>query len=190
MIHLIINNIFFILFILDFTKEIDFNKDCDNYYDSLNYKCEDRVCSKKGIKNICYSSSPKSIYTFENKDNIDCNGIITELSGDGKLLNTLQCNNNEFDYSNVDGRYSSIDQESTELKPISNSFSALFQYTEKEYQYYKHSCIGGKYERACDYAANLCALTLYDSNNKFCEIINQLDQELFKNDIHLRMKKF
>lgn len=183
MIHLIINNIFFLLFILDFTKEIDFNKDCDNYYDSLNYKCEDKVCSKKGIKNICYSSSPKSIYTFENKDNIDCNGIITELSGDGKLLNTLQCNNNEFDYSNVDGRYSSIDQESTELKPISNSFSALFQYTEKEYQYYKHSCIGGKYERACDYAANLCALTLYDSNNKFCEIINQLDQELFKNDI-------
>ena len=181
MIHLIINNIFFILFILDFTKQIDFNKDCEYYYDSLNYKCEDWVCPKKGIKNICYSPNPISIYTFEYKT-IDCDGIITELSGDGKLLETPQCNNEEFNYSDVEQKYLNLDETQ---KQISTRFlRVLFQYTEKEYQYYNNSCIDGKYERACDYAANLCALTLYYmSKNPFCDTITQLDQELHKLDI-------
>jgi len=185
MIHLIINNIFFILFILDFTKEIDFNKDCDNYYDSLNYKCEDRVCSKKGIKNICYSSSPKSIYTFEDNNNIvDCDGIITELSGDGKLLQTPQCNNNEFNYLDVDDMYSDINTLTDDIT-ISTGTKVIFVCPRKEYQYYYYSCLRGKYERACDYAANLCSLSLYASNNNnpFCNIITELNTYLLNQKI-------
>ena len=51
-----------------------------------------------------------------------------------------------------------------------------------QYKYYYSSCLNGNFERACDFAANLCALSLY-SNTDFCEIIDSLDRNLRANGI-------
>ena len=93
MTNLITNFIFFVLFILDFTKQaINLDKVCPKYnYDSLQYVCN-TACSKMGYY-ACYSEiDPISIYTFDSitLPSPDCNyadgEIITELSGDRKLL--------------------------------------------------------------------------------------------------------
>lgn len=187
--YLITKIIFFFIFILEFTKQIDFNRDCgEKVYNSLTYTCTEEDCAKKGINDICYSSPPISVYTFDQyTDDITCinDRIITELSGDGKLLQKPECAKpNEFDYSSVEAQYSSIDSESSNYKSFSPSITkGIFEYTDKEYSYYYYSCLDGKYERACDYAANLCALSLYMINNQFCQIITNLDLELHNHKI-------
>ena len=109
MTNLITNFIFFVLFILDFTKQaINLDKVCPKYnYDSLQYVCN-TACSKRGY-NTCYSETePISIYTFDpiTLPSTECdytNGeIITELSGDRKLLVSPQCAKDEFDYYSAD----------------------------------------------------------------------------------------
>ena len=191
MTNLITNFIFFVLFILDFTKQaINLDKVCPKYnYDSLQYVCN-TACSKKGY-NTCYSETdPISIYTFDSitLPSPDCNDdkgeIITELSGDRKLLVSPQCAKDEFDYSDVDKTKYTI----TTGNPIPLSATIannIIYYKPEELSYYTYACLDGKYERACDYAANICALTLYytTNNNPFCQIIDNLDSILDKEGI-------
>jgi hypothetical protein len=68
---------------------------------------------------------------------------------------------------------------------ISTGTKVIFACPKKEYQYYYYSCLRGKYERACDYAANLCSLSLYASNNNnpFCNIITELNTYLLNQKI-------
>ena len=65
--------------------------------------------------------------------------------------------------------------------PITSS-DTLYSYDDAQYKYYYSSCLNGNFERACDFAANLCALSLY-SNTDFCEIIDSLDRNLRANGI-------
>ena len=67
---------------------------------------------------------------------------------------------------------------------ISTGTKVIFVCPRKEYQYYYYSCLRGKYERACDYAANLCSLSLYSiNNNQFCNIITELNTYLHNQKI-------
>ena len=146
--------IFIFLFLLSFSKEIEIQTDCpsNQHYNSLNYKCES-YRGKKGFKS---------------------NGedILTELDGNGNLLQNAQCANNQFNFDDIDNSYRIYtDNPQTIHTPINTGWN-IYIYGQKEINYYKHSCIDGKYERACDFAANLCTLTLHE-NNGFCDILSK-----------------
>ena len=64
---------------------------------------------------------------------------------------------------------------------IDNGNSIIFRYNGTELNYYRHACLDGYYERGCDYSANLCALSLYLTSNRFCDIITDLDEKLLVN---------
>ena len=161
--------IFIFLFLLSFSKEIEIQTDCpsNQHYNSLNYKCES-YRGKKGFKTIYSNDNPISIYTFNPLSRPPCNGedILTELDGNGNLLQNAQCANNQFNFDDIDSTYRIYtDNPQTIHTPINT-----------------HSCIDGKYERACDFAANLCTLTLYE-NNGFCDIVNDLSKFLNNQNI-------
>ena len=56
--------------------------------------------------------------------------------------------------------------------------TTVFISNNDEFDYYYKSCIDGNYERACDFAANLCVLSLYDRTKNYCRIISDLDKKL------------
>ena len=181
--------IFIFLFLLSFSKEIEIQTDCpsNQHYNSLNYKCEsDR--GRKGFKTI-YSYSydnPISIYTFNPLlaplSNCGNGEMLTELDGNGNLLERAQCANNQFNFDDIDSTYRIYtDNPQTIHTPINTGWN-IYYYGQKEINYYRHSCIDGKYERACDFAANLCTLTLYE-NNGFCDIVNDLSKILNNQNI-------
>ena len=99
--------------------------------------------------NICYHENI-SVYTFD------------------KLKKAPNCSNSEI-FTELDGNRNLLQEP--------QCVNDTFDYSESIY--YNHSCINGSYERACDYSANLCALSLYNyNNNPFCDIIKLLDSKL------------
>lgn len=177
--------IFIFLFLLSFSKEIEIQMDCpsNQHYNSLNYKCES-YRGKKGFKTIYSNDNPISIYTFNPLSRPPCNGedILTELDGNGNLLQNAQCANNQFNFDDIDSTYRIYtDNPQTIHTPINTGWN-IYYYGQKEINYYRHSCIDGKYERACDFAANLCTLTLHE-NNGFCDIVNDLSKILNNQNI-------
>ena len=183
MILLIINFIFSIILNKNFIFAIEFDYNCqgNNYYDSLNYECI-RCDGKKNLNlNLCYSNyTTRSIYTF---DEIYYNGIcsndedFTELDGNRKLLLEPKCVKKDFDYSDMDNIFSDksfiLDNNNIEADR-----TTVFISNNDEFDYYYKSCIDGNYERACDFAANLCVLSLYDRTKNYCRIISDLDKKL------------
>ena len=185
---------FFFFFILNYSLvlNIDTNTNCENgrYYNSMEYKCED--CNgEKGI-NICYSNTNRiSIYTFKTiNEKIRCNNgdVLTELDGNRKLLKEPVCANQTFNYNDINNSYISHSPSGNIYLSIENG-RIIDRYEEDEFNYYNKSCLDGKNERACDYAANLCALSLYydinrDNNNvNFCGIVKDLDTILHNEGI-------
>lgn len=179
---LIIYYIFFFLYdlYLSQTTQISFLTNCSNnrYYHSLDYRCKD--CSGTKGLNICYANG-KSIYTFEDlelpEENCKNSEILLELDGNRKKLQKAYCADPNITVPNITDSNSRSSQ--GEIK-ISGESSIVFYYNDTEYRYYNRACLEGFYERACDYAANLCVLSLYNDENPFCGIIKVLNQTIFK----------
>lgn len=189
---LIIPTIFFFLLNFSFSQTISLDIECENaqegtnYYNSLEYNCA--ICEGiKGYHNdICYSNqNTKSIYTFENiflpESPCETNQFFTELDEDKNLLENRQCANKNFNFDNITGNYTLSDYQDADL---SIRYEDEFLYTfssSKEYDYYRYSCLNGKFERSCDFMANLYALSLYSNNNIEVAIINELNDLLHEN---------
>ena len=174
---LIIYSIFIFLYNSYFVQSIDIPPCRDKqYYNSLIYKCE--TCDNIHL-NICYHENI-SVYTFDKlKKAPNCSNseIFTELDGNRNLLQEPQCVNDTFDYSDVDLQYKKGSPNGNIETTLGTG--GIFYFDNNRSIYYKHSCINGSYERACDYSANLCALSLYNyNNNPFCDIIKLLDSKL------------
>ena len=182
--------IFFFLLNLYYCQNIEFDINCDDderqYYNSLKYQC-DNCNGKKSIYNdICYYDG-LSIYTFDAINNFNpeiCqDGIFTELDVEKKLLLEPQCASNNFNFNDVNSiAITSESNSQTAINSPITSSDTLYSYDDAQYKYYYSSCLNGNFERACDFAANLCALSLY-SNTDFCEIIDSLDRNLRANGI-------
>lgn len=192
-------NFLFFFFLLNYSlvQSIRMNTTCeyDRYYDSLNYECTQCINGVKGI-NVCYSNTERiSIYTFNKIDeNIKCDNekVLTELDGNRRLLTEPVCANKTFNYTDINNSYIShgttSDSADISLPSTYNGRNEyIYKYEENEFNYYNKSCIDGKNERACDYLANLCSLSLYNdrsNNDKIpCEAIKILDTLLHNNHI-------
>lgn len=161
----------------------------NNYYNSINCTCE-RCESEKINENICYSSSPKSIYSKGDLGNgIDkCNdGKLTELDDQGLWIGNLMCATLSIP---------SLDEEQEKKVSITPNDNFIFQFymlsspnkldsgistsipintrlvNDDEIEYYAYSCIYGFYEKSCNYLINLCALSMYTSSTYFCQKVN------------------
>lgn len=190
MVILIINFIFLFLCKICLTS-VDFDCDEKFYYDSLNYSCKE--CEGYKYLNVCYSSSNEvSIYDFqpiiiscENDDD-----IFTELDGNGRLLDIPQCVSKNINYSDVNPKYTiTISPNPLPIDTTSEMSNTIFYYEEHILSYYNYSCLNGSYDRACDYSANLCALSLYNARNPFCNIISDLNNKLNNKNISDTFKK-
>ena len=170
------------------------------YYDSID--CECKICDSKLVnENICYSSSPKSIYGFtetlkcywENGTRANCNNYcpsnfnVTELDDDGKWLGYLMCTNGTYSSGKGDDEQFQLYKLGNENKQSSGINSQTTpitpNYNPDSVDYYNYSCLNGTYEKSCQYLANLCVLSLYYYKNKFCEIINILSENLKDKEI-------
>ena len=188
---------FFFLLNYSLVQSITMNTTCrdDQYYNSLDYSCS--TCDgQKGI-NVCYSNKADriSIYTFNRINNtIKCvrEKVLTELDGNRRLLKEPVCANKTFNYTDINNSYIShgttSDSADISLPSTYNGRNEyIYKYEENEFNYYNKSCIDGKNERACDYLANLCSLSLYNdrsNNDKIpCEAIKKLDTLLHNNHI-------
>ena len=194
---LIIPTVFF--FLLNFSfAQIDIKQEFDDlnslseannvYYNSLNYQRETCEGTKGYYNDTCYSTeNPLSIYTFVpfndgiSPSSCGTNQIFTELDEDKNLLSTPQCANKIFDFT-ISGPYTPSDYEGQDLS-IRYNDEYLYTFTTEEYDYYNYSCLKGKFERACDFLANLYALSLYSNNNIEVQIIDKLDDLLHENFI-------
>ena len=180
--------IFFILYKIYSTQRIQFNTTCppNHFYNSLNYNCSDcpagrtspYACYRKGI----------SIYTFEQKPSLGTScynndEVMIELDGNRKLLDEPKCiiNNLSYIYTDIASRFSNSFEGGTIGTTIDNGNSIVYRYNGSELNYYRHACLDGYYERGCDYSANLCALSLYITSNRFCDIITDLDEKMLVN---------
>ena len=188
--------------------------DCGNnkVYNSIEYdKCED--CALKNHNNICYSSSPISLYDggslnclYGNCNN--CIGKLTELDNNGNWLGYLMCAKTDVDFDvinfddfNID--YPDLDRKDFEIKiyylsdplaksptmatsPITINNDISDSDNPNLIKYYYYSCRVGKYEKACNLIANFCVLSLYNPDNGFCKLINLLSEtwkNLFGSDL-------
>ena len=180
--------IFFILYKIYSSQGIRFNTTCrsDEFYNSLKYYCEHCYASIRSPY-VCYSRGI-SIYTFEPKSSIlesicGARESMIELDGNRKLLNEPRCiiNNLSYIYTDIASRFSNSFEGGTIGTTIDNGNSIVYRYNGSELNYYRHACLDGYYERGCDYSANLCALSLYITSNRFCDIITDLDEKLLVN---------
>ena len=180
--------IFFILYKIYSIQGIRFNTSCPSnyFYNSLSYDCTD--CRyNRASPYVCYINGI-SIYTFERKTSISntCqdNEFMIELDGNRKLLDEPRCiiNTASINYTDIDSTFRGTSvEEGTIGTTIDNGNSIVYRYNATELNYYRHACLDGYYERGCDYAANLCALSLYLTSNDFCDIITDLDEKLLVN---------
>ena len=188
-------NFLFFFFLLNYSfvqNNIEMNTTCgDKYYNSLNYQCED--CNgEKGI-DICYSNGNRiSIYTFNSiSSTIQCSRekkVLTELDGNRQLLKEPVCANKTFNYTDINNSYiSHSDSADISLPPTIDNRRIVYTYQADEFNYYNKACIDGKNERACDFLANLCSLSLYNDisneNTNPCLAIQKLDGLLHNNNI-------
>ena len=180
--------IFFILYKIYSTQRIRFNTTCppNHFYNSLNYDCSDCPAGRTSPY-ACYRNGI-SIYTFEKKTSmldVRCqnNEFIIELDGNRKLLDEPKCiiNNLSYIYTDIASRFSNSVEGGTVGTTVDNGNSIVYRYNGSELNYYRHACLDGYYERGCDYSANLCALSLYITSNRFCDIITDLDEKLLVN---------
>ena len=169
--------IFYFSFFI-FSQSIEFNTTCDNnrVYDSLKYECES--CNGRKGLGVCYNSGI-SIFNFSRKNIQSCsNGIYTEVDGDGNILEEITCATKEFDYTDVHSRYkSNIGSSDTITLTINieqGSNPIVLNLNEYNLNYYRLSCLNGKYEKSCDFLANLYTLSMY-SDNTYYNIIYELD---------------
>ena len=171
-----------------------------SYYDSIDCKC--KVCDSGLVnENICYSSSPVSIYGFgdlrcyfENGTNYPCNNFycptnfnVTELDNEGKWLGYLMCTNGTYSHTKGDDEQFQLYKLNNENKQSSGVYSQTYtitpNYNPNLVDYYNYSCLYGMHEKSCQYLANLCVLSLYFHKNKFCETINILSKNLTQKEI-------
>ena len=186
---LIISSIFLFLLHYSFAqdRQIQFDTNCPNdgnnlyYYNSLEYQCQ--TCGGiKGIdKDICYKENI-SIYTFNSINLNTCgnNEVFTELDEDQYLLESPVCANKIFDFNDMNnGTYPPLGIPREDL-----SIEYLYTFRDpREYDYYYYSCLQGKFNRSCDFMANLYSLSLYSNNNIAARIINELNDLLHKEGI-------
>jgi len=180
--------IFFILYKIYSTQRIQFNTTCppNHFYNSLNYNCSDCPAGRTSPY-ACYRNRI-SIYTFEQKPSLGTScynndEVMIELDGNRKLLDEPKCiiNNLSYIYTDIASRFSNSFEGGTIGTTIDNGNSIVYRYNGSELNYYRHACLDGYYERGCDYSANLCALSLYITSNRFCDIITDLDEKLLVN---------
>ena len=190
---LIISSIFLCLLHYSFAqdRQIQFDINCTSdgnnlyYYNSLEYQCQ--TCGgTKGIdKDICYKENI-SIYTFNSINLNTCgnNEVFTELDEDQYLLESPVCANTIFDFNDMNnGTYPSLDIRPEDLSiRIDSEYLYVFS-SSREYDYYYYSCLQGKFNRSCDFMANLYSLSLYSNNNIVARIINDLNDLLHKEGI-------
>ena len=190
---LIISSIFLCLLHYSFAqdRQIQFDINCPNdgnnlyYYNSLEYQCQ--TCGGiKGIdKDICYKENI-SIYTFNSINLNTCgnNEVFTELDEDQYLLESPVCANTIFDFNDMNnGTYPSFKIADEDLSiRIDSEYLYVFS-SSREYDYYYYSCLQGKFNRSCDFMANLYSLSLYSNNNIVARIINDLNDLLHKEGI-------
>ena len=192
MLYLSLIIIYFSLFIQIFSQ-IRFNTTCDDsdtIYNSLTYNCDSPQCPNSKGQYVCYGDNPISIFTFNSSGRaISCkeNQVVTEIDGDGNILNELVCADKEFSYDDVydDGNYNyrtQINQVGTTLSFTVNILQGgntlNIQLNNFNREYYRLSCINGRFEKSCDYIANLCTLSMYDYDNWPCRIITNLESDL------------
>ena len=190
---LIISLIFLFLLHYSFAqdRQIQFDINCTSdgnnlyYYNSLEYQCQ--TCGGiKGIYgDICYKENI-SIYTFNSINLNTCgnNEVFTELDEDQYLLESPVCANTIFDFNDMNnGTYPSLDIRPEDLSiRIDSEYLYVFS-SSREYDYYYYSCLQGKFNRSCDFMANLYSLSLYSNNNIVARIINDLNDLLHKEGI-------
>lgn len=190
---LIISSIFLCLLHYSFAqdRQIQFDINCTSdgnnlyYYNSLEYQCQ--TCGGiKGIYgDICYKENI-SIYTFNSINLNTCgnNEVFTELDEDQYLLESPVCANTIFDFNDMNnGTYPSFKIADEDLSiRIDSEYLYVFS-SSREYDYYYYSCLQGKFNRSCDFMANLYSLSLYSNNNIVARIINDLNDLLHKEGI-------
>ena len=191
---LIISLIFLFLLHYSFAqdRQIQFDINCTSdgnnlyYYNSLEYQCQ--TCGGiKGIdKDICYKENI-SIYTFNSINLNTCgnNEVFTELDEDQYLLESPVCANTIFDFNDMNnGTYPPLDNDNPNDRFIKKDNEELYVFSSsREYDYYYYSCLQGKFNRSCDFMANLYSLSLYSNNNIVARIINDLNDLLHKEGI-------
>lgn len=175
--------------------------DCgdQDIYNSIEYKCEPCSSKKKNHNNICYSNNPKSLYKNENLDcpdrNCDnCIGKLTELDNEGNWLGYLMCANTDVNINEIPSSVLNIDTKEFEIKiyllsdPLAENptmatssitINNVISDSNDNYliSYYYYACRAGKYEKACNLIANFCVLSLYNPDNGFCKLINELSKD-------------
>ena len=168
------------------TIRIDTKCSVNQYYNSLNYRCDSCTSSAKSPY-ACYANKT-SIYTFKPITSFpnDCQDkYLTELDGDRRLLETPVCIEEDFDYRDIHDNYKVETQSGGVSTTLGSTSVQIYIYQVNELNYYEKSCLMGYYERGCDFAANLCALSLYNtiSDDPFCRIIDRLNEELLNQSI-------
>lgn len=159
----------------------------NSYYDSFHCNCEE--CTSRNInENICYSSTPKSIYgKVDLGKNIECNDEkLTELDDQGLWSGYLMCAKTSIPTLDDDQRdkvqispndifsfqFYMLNSPNKLNSGISTPIPLNSGFDIPEIQYYTYSCIYGFYEKSCNYLINLCALSMYSSSNYFCQKVN------------------
>lgn len=166
--------------------------------------CESRlinenICYNRQNLTSIYTLGQLNLCLNENLENVNCNvlycgNLLTELDHNEKITGKLMCTRDTIDENNIviepsinesikktseefnflayflitpDERNSTIDR-SQSIKPRED-------YSDNYIRYYYHSCLKGFYSESCNYLANLCVLAMYNDNNFFCKMINNLN---------------
>lgn len=175
--------------------------DCDDkkkVYNSIENECKD--CDYKNHNNICYSIKENRISLYDGKplncldDKCEnCGGKLTELDNEGNWLGYLMCPDTDVDFNDINSK-KDLDTKDFEIKiyllsdPLAeNPTMATSSITINNeisdsndnnlIKYYYYACSEGKYEKACNLIANFCVLSLYNPDNGFCKLINELSKD-------------
>lgn len=174
----------------------------NKYYNSMKCSCED--CNDKLINNnICYkieNNKVKSIYDpnkeiecINEKGESGCTNLnaqnVTELDSDGNWLGFLMPARNYIIKDDINGLETRIRQEDFNFRffSLSNSDSENPNLGESQnigipselrdsIIYYNSSCYNSYYDSSCNILINLCVVAMYNKNNGFCMMIDELIQ--------------
>jgi hypothetical protein len=169
----------------DYNKIININCGENYYFYSINHTCLN--CSLgKVYDNICYSGK-KSIYGLpieSLRENCTEDEILTELDEEGKHLGQFMCAKKKQDYPDGDEQidntfnlYYYQDIRRPESGASQSFRFGLREFERSEINYADGSCKEGQYEKSCQYLANLCALSMYDSQSYFCKKIFEFEKD-------------
>ena len=169
---------------------ININMNCqeNEYYNSILRQCKQCTSSYPIYNNICYSTTPKSIYGKNiNNTSITCGNdeYLTELDEEGNHLGRFLCAKKELIYNRAIGLINN-DDNSFSLSILKNiripgngydiKTFRLGGFNDIEINYSIDVCFNGTYDKSCQYLANLCVLSMYSGSVNYCRQIFEFEK--------------